>query len=367
MMERMNLRIPGPTPLPPDVLAAVGQQMISHRGPEFEAMFREISAWLKIFFETDNDVYILTSSGTGGMEAAIVNTLSPGDRVLGVSIGVFGDRFIEIAQAYGADVTQLCFPLGQAAEPALVGARVAEAQGEKRPYRAVLLTQNETSSGVTNDVEALSAAIRAAADPAPLILVDGISGLAAIRLQSDIWGCDVVVAGSQKAWMAPPGIAMISFSPRAWEAYARAKMPRFYFDLGQARKHAARNQTPATPAMSVLYGLHVSLKQMVSEGLEAAVARHQRIGDYCRAGILKLGFSLFADPAHYSNTVTAVTLKEGLSAGKLEADLRTRYGIIVGSSKAAGLGMIRIGHMGYVREADLEQVFDALEELTANS
>jgi len=171
------------------------------------------------------------------------------------------------------------------------------------------------------------------------------------------------VAGSQKAWMAPPGIAMISFSQRAWQAYERAKMPRYYFDLGQAKKYAERNQTPATPNLAALYGLHLSLKKMIAEGLEATVARHQRIGDYCRAGIRKLGLGLFADPAHYSNTVTAVTLKEGMNAGKLEADLRTRYGIIVGSSKAAGVGMIRIGHMGYVSVADLDQVFAALREL----
>jgi len=356
----MNLRIPGPTPLPPDVLAAVGQQMINHRGPEFEAMFREITAWLKVFYETDNDVYILTSSGTGGMEAAVVNTLSPGDKVLAVSIGVFGDRFAEIAEAYGAKVTRLSFPLGKAADPAQVAAKVKQ----EGPFAAVLLTQNETSSGVTNDIQALAAAIREASESAsPLILVDGISGLGAIRLQTDAWGCDAVVAGSQKAWMAPPGIAMISFSQRAWQAYERAKMPRYYFDLGQAKKYAERNQTPATPNLAALYGLHLSLKKMIAEGLEATVARHQRIGDYCRAGIRKLGLGLFADPAHYSNTVTAVTLKEGMNAGKLEADLRTRYGIIVGSSKAAGVGMIRIGHMGYVSVADLDQVFAALREL----
>jgi aspartate aminotransferase-like enzyme len=356
----MNLRIPGPTPLPPDVLAAVGQQMINHRGPEFETMFGEITTWLKVFFETDNDVYILTSSGTGGMEAAIVNTLSPGDKVLGVSIGTFGDRFAEIAQAYGADLTKLCFPLGKAADPDVVAAKLKE----NGPYKAVLITQNETSSGVTNDVEALAKAIRGVS-PATLIIVDGISGMGAIRLCSDAWDCDIVVAGSQKAWMAPPGLAMISFSQRAWAAYKVAKMPRFYFDLGQALKSAAKNQTPATPNVAALYGLHVSLKKMVAQGLEAVVARHQQIGDYCRAGVLQVGLGLFADPAHYSNTVTAVSLKEGMAAAKLESDLRTRYGIIVGSSKAAGVGMIRIGHMGYVCEADLDQVFGALREIMA--
>ncbi|MCD6520590.1 MAG: alanine--glyoxylate aminotransferase family protein [Anaerolineae bacterium] len=357
----MNLRIPGPTPLPPEVIEAVGQQMINHRGPEFEAMFHEISEWLKVFFATKNKVYVLTSSGTGGMEAAIVNTLSPGDRVLAVSIGVFGDRFAKIAEAYGADVERLSFPMGKAADPA----RVAAAVAERGPFVAVLLTQNETSTGVTNDLEALCRAIHSAADPSPLILVDGISGVPAIPLKMDEWGCDVVLSGSQKAWMAPPGVAMIAFSDRAWEAYERAKMPRFYFDLGLADKYAQRYQTPATPNIAALYGLHVSLKKMMEEGPDAFAARHQRIGEYCRQGILKLGLGLFAEPGHYSNTVTAVTLKEGWSAKQVLEALRTRYGIICGSSKAPGVEMIRIGHMGYVSEADLDQVFTALEEIFA--
>ena len=355
----MNLRIPGPTPLPPDVIEAVGQQMINHRGPRFETMFREITAWMKVFFETDNDLYLLTSSGTGGMEAAVVNTLSPGDRVLALPIGVFGERFAKIAKAFGADVTRLNFPMGQAADPDAVAAKIAE----EGPFAAVTLTQNETSSGVTNDLEALCQAIRSAADPAPLILVDGISGVPAIRLQSDVWGCDVVVSGSQKAWMAPPGVAMISFNERAWEAYERARMPRFYFDLGLAKSYAQRNQTPATPNISALYGLHVSLKKMVAEGREAFVARHQRIGDYCRQGILDLGLGLFADPAHRSNTVTAVTFDESVSSAAVLKELREHYGIACGSSKAPGVEMIRIGHMGYVSETDLDQVFAALREI----
>ena len=358
----MNLRIPGPTPLPPEVMQAVGQQMISHRGPEFEAMFHDVSEWLKVFFETENDVYVLTSSGTGGMEAAVVNTLSPGDRVLAVSIGVFGDRFARIAEAYGADVTQLTFPMGRAADPERVAAKI----GDEGPFAAVLLTQNETSTGVTNDVEALCAVIHGASDPVPLILVDGISGIGAIRLETDVWGCDVVVSGSQKAWMAPPGLAMISFGQRAWEAYGRAKMPRFYFDLGMAKQYARRRQTPATPNLAALYGLHQSLKMMIDEGLEAIVARHERIGDYCRRGVRALGLNLFADPAHYSDTVTAATLGQGASAAKVLEDLRTGYGIVVGSSKVPGIEMIRIGHMGYVGEADLDQLFVALGDLVGN-
>ncbi|NLG50999.1 MAG: alanine--glyoxylate aminotransferase family protein [Chloroflexi bacterium] len=357
----MNLRIPGPTPLPPDVIEAVGQQMINHRGPEFEAIFAEITDALKQFFETKNDLYILTSSGTGSMEAAIVNTLSPGDRVLAVTIGVFGERFAKIARAYGADVVQMSYPMGQAANPA----EVAEKIRNEGPFAAVLFTQNETSTGVTNDVEALAQAIHEAADPSPLILVDGISGVGAIRLRTDEWGIDVVVSGSQKAWMAPPGLAFISFSPKAWEAYAKAKMPRFYFDLGDAKKYALRNQTPATPAVSVLYGLQVSLRNMLAEGVDGTIARHTYIGDYCRKGVQELGLGLFAEPGHYSNTVTAVTLPEGMSASKTLATLRERYNIVAGSTKAPGVEMIRIGHMGYVSTADLDQVFAALRELLA--
>jgi aspartate aminotransferase-like enzyme len=357
----MNLRIPGPTPLPPDVMEAVGKQMMNHRGPEFMAMFREVSDWLKLFFETEGDVYLLSSSGTGGMEAAIVNTLSPGDRVLAAPIGVFGDRFAEIAEAYGADVTRLDYVMGEGNDPE----RIATVIAEQGPYAAVLLTQNETSTGVTNDMEALCRAIHAAVDPAPLILVDAISGLGAVRLQSDAWGCDVVVSGSQKAWMAPPGMAMISFGPRAWAAYERARMPRFYFDMGQARDYARQNQTPSTPSLPALYGLHVSLNKMAQEGVEGVAERHQRLGDYCRQGVLDLGLGLFARPGYYSNTVTAVSLREGMSASAVLKTLRTRYDIVAGSTKAPGVEMVRIGHMGYVTQADLDGVLNALREIMA--
>lgn len=351
----MNLRIPGPTPLPPDVMAAVGQQMINHRGPEFAAMLRQVTAWFQYFYETQNDLFILTSSGTGAMEAAVVNTLSPGDRVLAVSIGVFGDRFGEIASAFGAEVVKLRFKLGQPADPEAVAAALRD----KGPFKAVLFTQNETSSGVTNPVEQLCAVIRQAA-PEALILVDGISGLGAIRLQTDAWGCDVVLSGSQKAWMAPPGLAMISFSPRAWAAYAQAKMPRFYFDLGLARRYAQRGQTPATPALPVLYALHVSLERMAAEGIEATVARHAHIGAYCRQRAQELGLALFARPGFESNTVTAITLPKGFDSDQVLEQLRVDYDIVVASGRDPGVDMLRIGHMGYVSEADLDAVFDAL-------
>ncbi len=358
----MNLRIPGPTPLSPEVMAAVGQQMINHRGPEFEALFGDVVTWLKLFFETEHDVHVFTASGTGGMEAAIVNTLSPGDRVLAVTVGVFGDRFADIAEAYGAEVTRLTFEMGQAADPDRVAAKLSEGA----PYKAVLFTQNETSTGVTNDVLALCKAIQSAGDPAPLILVDAISGLGAIRLQADAWGCDVVITGSQKAWAAPPGLAMVSFGPRAQEASQQARMPRFYLDLGQAAKYAKRNQTPATPNVAALYGLHKSLEGMVAEGPEAVYARHAEIGAYCRQRALDMGLGLFADPDHYSNTVTAVTLGADRSAKQVLAALRERHDVICGSTKAPGVEMIRIGHMGYVSLEDIDGVYTALADVLAS-
>jgi aspartate aminotransferase-like enzyme len=354
----MNLRTPGPTPLPPEVLAAVGQQMINHRGPEFAALFHEITEAFKVFHETHHDLYLLTASGTGGMEAAVVNTLSPGDRVLAVSVGVFGDRWAEIAEAYGAAVTRLRGRLGSAARPDAVAAALRD----KGPFRAVLITQNETSSGVTNPMEALCASIHEA-DPDALVLVDGISGLGAIRLQTDAWGCDVVVSASQKAWMAPPGLSTVSFSPRAWDAYAHAHMPRYYFDLGLARRYALRGQTPATPALPVMYALGVSLRQMLAEGREATVARHARIGAHCRRRATELGLALFAEPGFESNSVTAVTLPSGADADAVIEAMRVRHGVVVASGRDPGVDMIRIGHMGYVTETDLDDLFAALRDV----
>jgi len=355
----VNLRIPGPTPLPDRVLQAMSRQMIDHRGPEFASLLRDVTAWLKVFFETESDLYVLTSSGTGGMEAAIVNTLSPGDRVLAVNLGVFGKRFGSIAEAYGADVTWMNVKMGQAADPAELATRIRESG----PFKAVLITQNETSTGVTNPMRELCAAVHQAADPAPLLIVDAISGLGAIRLPQDAWGVDVMVAGSQKAWMAPPGLAFISFNERAWKAYESARCPRFYFDLGEARRYGVRNQTPSTPNLPALYALQASLAQMVEEGPEAIQERHREIGEYCRAGVEAVGAHLYAAEGVRSNTVTALTLPEGVDTGRVLEQLRTRYGIVCATGRDPSVEMIRIGHMGYVSKQDLDEVFDAMRHI----
>src|SRR5687767_8762016 len=273
MTERIHLRIPGPTPVPDAVRQAGARQMINHRGPEFRDLFGRVTGGLKRAFATDNEILILTCSGTGALEAAVVNHLSPADRVLAVSIGSFGDRFAQIAQRYGADVRRLDVEWGRAAEPDDVGAALREMSAEGRPATAVLLTHNETSTGVENPLADLARAIRSTT-PGALIIVDAISGLGAVPFETDGWDLDVVATGSQKSWMVPPGLGMVSVSERAWAAAERATMPRLYFDLAEARKSAANGETPWTPALSVIFQLDVSLEMLGAEGYPQVFARH---------------------------------------------------------------------------------------------
>lgn len=350
----MNLRIPGPTPCPPEVLQAMSGQMIDHRGPEFADLLQRVSSRLKDYFKTSNEVLLLTCSGTGAMEAAVVNTLSPGDKVLAVSIGSFGDRFAAIAEKYGARLTRLNYEWGTAADPAEIRAAL-QADPE---IKAVLVTHNETSTGVTNPLREIAEVVRA---HDKLLLVDAVSSLGSIPLAMDEWGLDVVVTGSQKGWMVPPGLGMISLSERAWRAYEQAKMPRFYFDLGEAREYARRGQTPATPAVSLFYALDVALTILDKEGLENVFARHARIGERTREGVKRLGLSLLADERYASNTVTAVCVPEGINANEWLAKLRHEHQVVLASGQGKLNGkIVRIGHLGLVSEADIDQVLDAM-------
>ena len=354
-----NLRLPGPTPVPPDVVEAMSKQMIDHRGAEFAEMLRRITANLQRAFLTKNDVFVFTSSGTGAMEAAIVNTLSPGERVLAVSVGNFGDRFARIATAYGADVNVLKFPDGEAVDPE----RVRQALKDDPAVSAVLVTHNETSTGITNELEAIAAIVKGEFDK--LILVDAISSLGSINLPVDAWDLDVVLAGSQKGWMCPPGLAMISFSERAWKASETAKMPRFYFSLAEAKKSFGLGQTPWTPAISLMYGLDHALQQMLAQGdMESVYAFHQNIARYTRDGLKALGLKLVATEEKYaSNTVTAAYLPEGIKDEDLLNMLRDDYDIIAAEGRGLLAGRVfRIGHMGYVSTEDIDDVLAALKE-----
>jgi aspartate aminotransferase-like enzyme len=357
----VNLRIPGPTPCPPEVLQAMSGPMINHRGPEFAAMLQRVTERLKVGFQTQNDVLILTSSGTGALEAAVVNTLSPGDEVLGVTMGYFGDRFAEIAERNGAKVTRYVIEQGQAADPEEIRRRLRE-----RPEtKAVLVTHNETSTGVTNDIEAIARAVHESSNA--LILVDAISSLSSIPVETDNWGLDVVLSGSQKGWMVPPGLAFVSISERAWAANAAAKMPRYYFDLALAKSYAQRGQTPATPAVSLFYALEAAFRIIEREGWPNIYARHRRIAEYTRQGLRDLGLELFADPRHASNTVTTVRLPQGVVEQEIIKTLREKYGIIIAGGQGPMTGKIlRIGHLGLVDDADITAVLDALRvELAA--
>ncbi|MGA3030822.1 MAG: alanine--glyoxylate aminotransferase family protein [Candidatus Limnocylindrales bacterium] len=352
-----NLRIPGPTSLPDAVREAGGRQMVNHRGPEFAALQNGIIDRLKKAYKTENDVLIVTAAGTGGLESAIVSFLSPGDKVLAVTIGAFGDRFAKIATVYGADVTKVAFEWGQAADPA----RVREALGAGGPWKAVLMTQNETSTAVTNPIEQLAAVVKEVA-PDALIIVDAISGLGAVPFETDAWGLDVVVSGSQKAWMVAPGLSFVSVSPRAWDAAAVAKMPKFYFDLAAHKSSAEAGQTPWTPAVAVMFQLDVALGLIEQEGLEAIWKRHAAVGAAVRAGLKTLGFKLLADPAFASDTVTGAWIPEDLDWKAFNGKLR-KLGLIVAGGQGNLKGKIfRIGHLGHVTVPNILNAMAVLEQ-----
>jgi aspartate aminotransferase-like enzyme len=356
-----NLRIPGPTPIPDEVREAQSAPMINHRGPEFAEILGEISRGIAGLIGTDGDVFLLTSSGTGSLEAAVVNTLSPGDRVLGVSIGGFGERFATIAEVFGADIERLDVEWGTAADPAVVAAHLAAHE----PYRAVLLTHNETSTGVANPIRELAAAVRAAPG-SPLVLVDGISGLGAMPLEMDAWGIDLVVSASQKAFMASPGIAIAAVGARAREAETSARMPRYYWDFAEARSMAARGQTPWTPAVTVVYGLRLGVAALVREGPARTWARHAAIAAGASAGLEALGFRPVAAPEARSATVTAAWLPEGVEWSAFDAAM-LRRGLVVAGGQGKWAGQImRFGHMGDVTWDEIDAALTVTAEALAD-
>ena len=350
-----NLRIPGPTALPPSVREAGGRQMVNHRGDEFKALLKRVEEAMKPYFGTTHEVILLTCAGTGALEAAIVNTLSPGDPVLAVTMGAFGDRFAKIAEVYGAAVTRLQVEWGTAADADAVRAAAAAIPNLK----AVLLTHNETSTGVTNDIAALAAAVRAVA-PDALLLVDGISALGAVPFAMDAWGLDLVVTGSQKAWMSAPGMAMAAVGPRAWAAAETAKMPRFYLDLRRHRETAVNGETPWTPAVAVLYQVDEGLRLMAAEGY-GVFARHAAAAAMTRAGLAALGFRLLADDRVASKTVTAAWLPEGVDWKAFNKGLKRRGLVLAGGQGKLTGKIFRLGHLGSVTTDDILAAIGVIE------
>ncbi|MDA1347312.1 MAG: alanine--glyoxylate aminotransferase family protein [Chloroflexi bacterium] len=354
----MNLRTPGPIPLPDDILETMSGPMINHRGPEFAELLNRATARLKQVFDTESDLYVITGSGTAAMEAAVVNTLSPGDRVINLSIGAFGDRFAQIAEIFGAEVTRLSFPLGTTVDPDAL----RKALRNDSEIKAVLVTHNETSTGVTNDLEAVAGVAKGEFDK--LVLVDGISSVASLPLRTDAWGCDVVVSASQKGWMLPPGLAFITFSERAWQAHAEARMPRFYFDMAQYRSYLEKGQPPYTPAISIMFAMDLALKKLLDEGMGSVFERHAGIGRMTRQGIKDLGLSLFPEESVASDTVTAVRVPDGVDGAKLNGLLREEHDVVLAGGQAELAGKIfRIGHMGYCTPEEIQDVLDALAQV----
>ncbi|MGB9663281.1 MAG: pyridoxal-phosphate-dependent aminotransferase family protein [Moorellaceae bacterium] len=359
MVDKQILLLPGPTPVPPRVALAMARPAINHRGPEFAELLYEVTAGLKEVFQTQNEVVILTASGTGGMEAAVANLLSPGDKALAVTIGAFGERFIEIARRFEVDVEVMAFPYGQAADPEAVAARLAA--DKKKEIKAILVQHNETSTGVLNDIQAIS---RARGEHPALLVVDTISGLIAADLPVDAWGIDVAIAGSQKAFMLPPGLTMLSLNARAWEAVDRCTNRRYYLDLKLARNSAAKGQTPHTPAVSLLFGLKEALQMVREETLPGSFKRHTLLRDMVRAGIKALGLEPLAADEVASPSVTAVKVPSGVKPSAITAPLREKHGVVV----AGGQGQVkdsifRIGHLGHVSCNDILAGLAALEEV----
>lgn len=357
-MKKYYLLAPGPTPVPPEVLQAIARQVLHHRTPEFEALFARVRAGLQELHGTAGEVLILAGSGTGAMEAAVVNLCSRGDRAIVIRCGKFGERWAEICRAFGVEVLALDAPYGEAVAPD----RLARALREHPEARAVFATQSETSTGVLEEIQAYAALTRGTDT---LLVVDAVSSLGAVACPMDAWGVDAVVSGSQKGLMCPPGLAFIALNDRAWAAVERADLPRYYWDLKGERRWQAKRQTQFTPAVSLLVGLDAALGLLKAEGFANVYRRHERLARATRAGAEALGLALFPR-ANPSPAVTAVVAPHGIDG---EAVVRA-YGEAHNITIAGGQGemkgkLFRLAHLGYVGDFDVVVGLAALERVLA--
>jgi len=345
-MRKNYLLTPGPTPLPPQVCEAMARPIIHHRTPQFQAILKEAIEGMKYVFQTKGDVFILTSSGTGAMEAAVINLLSPGDTAITIQGGKFGERWTEICKSYGIIPEIIDVEWGKAIEPAEIDNRLKI----NPKIKAVFTTLCETSTGVVNDIAAIGKVIK---DTNAALVVDAISGLGAIDLQTDAWSCDVVVSGSQKGLMLPPGLGFISVSPKAWKLIDNSKCPKYYFDLKAAKKAWESTDTPFTPAITLIIALCEPLKMIKQDALENVFLRHKKMADATRAAAKALGLELFA-PTAASDVVTAVKVPAGIDGEKLVKTMRDTYGVTIAGGQAELKGKVfRIAHMGFIEESDI--------------
>jgi aspartate aminotransferase-like enzyme len=348
------LMIPGPTPVPENVLLALAKHPIGHRSGEFSPIMADVTANLKWLHQTVNDVLMLTVSGTGAMEAGIINFFSPGDRVLVVHNGKFGERWAEVATAFALDVQEVTAPWGQPIDPNAV--KLALDTDTAKAIKGVIVTHSETSTGVINDLETIAKYVKA---HGALIIVDAVTSMGAVNVPIDTWGLDVVCSGSQKGFMIPPGLGFVTVSPKAWAAYKVAKLPRYYMDLGKYSKGAAKNTTPFTPPVNLIFALQAALTMMKAEGLENIFARHQRHMHASRAAVTAMGLALYAPEGHGSPAITAVSSTE---AEQIRSVMKKKFDIVLAGGQDDLKGKIfRIGHLGFVCDRDILTAIAALE------
>ncbi len=357
-MENKNmLMIPGPTPVPEQVLLAMAKHPIGHRSGDFSKVIAELTENLKWLHQTNNDVLMLTASGTGAMEAGIINFLSPGDKVLVGNNGKFGERWGLVSKAFGLDVTEITAEWGKPLDTEAF--RTALETDTNKEIKAVIITHSETSTGVLNDLENINKHVKAHGEA--LIIVDAVTSLGAVNVPVDEWALDVVGSGSQKGYMIPPGLAFVSVSAKAWKAYETAKLPKFYFDLKQYKKATDKDSSPFTPPVNLMYGLQASLQMMKREGLENIFARHQRLTKASRAAVKALNLPLFAPDEYASAAITAV-IPGGVDAEQIRSTMKKKFDIALAGGQDHLKGKIfRIGHLGFVSDRDVLTAIGALE------
>ncbi|GBF78736.1 pyridoxal-phosphate-dependent aminotransferase family protein [Aphanothece sacrum] len=357
MQDKNMLMIPGPTPVPESVLLAMAKHPIGHRSGDFSKIIAELTANLKWLHQTTNDLLMLTVSGTGAMEAAIINFLSPGDRILVGNNGKFGERWSLVGKAFGLQVEEITAEWGKPLDPEVFRAKLAA--DTAKTIKAVIITHSETSTGVLNDLETINTHVKNHGES--LIIVDAVTSLGAVNVPIDQWGLDVVASGSQKGYMIPPGLGLISVSQKAWKAYENAKIPKFYLDLKAYKKATDKDSSPFTPPVNLMYGLQVSLQMMKKEGLESIFARHARLTQATRAAMKALGLPLFAPDEAASPAITAV-MPTGVDAEAIRSTMKKQFDIALAGGQDHLKGKIfRIGHLGFVGERDILSAIAALE------
>ncbi|PKQ10226.1 MAG: aminotransferase [Actinobacteria bacterium HGW-Actinobacteria-9] len=355
-MQKKYLMTPGPTPVPAEVLLTQAAPIIHHRTPDFSAAFAEAIKGLKYEFQTEGDALLFACSGTGVMESAIANTFCAGDTVIVTRNGKFGDRQKQICEVYGLNVIDLAYEWTQVVSPDDVAKALADNPG----VRGVIVTQSETSSGVLNDVKRLGEIVRGYDEC--ILIVDSITGIGAVDCKTDEWGLDVVMTGSQKGLMLPPGLAACTVSAKAWRAYERSTLPKYYFDWKKYAKNIEKDTTPFTPAVSLVLGLNVSLGMIREEGLENTIKRHSMLAEATRKGCEALGMKLFAPPEGRGSAVTPVWVPEGVDGKKIVSILKNKYGITIAGGQDDYAGRIfRIGHLGYFGPFDIITTLAGLE------